>query len=314
MILRKLTQVSEPARLTRRPRRLVELCEATGRPADEVAAVIQRFRLPGRSFLTPPVPEKLGPQTVIDISHESLIRQWSALSRLGLCGGRDRRVQTWLAQGADEWEADQRNDERLLTGVRLEEAKEWSARHEHRMKPVERDSSAPARRAGPRRSAAACWAAFPCLIVVVLLVAVTAVAFAVRSQSQQVTPAIRGERRPRETAQAQFEAAQEAERVKAEAERERKFRLARPVRGEGARAAQAGRPAPLAGLAGQRRSARTRRTAPESICRVRFANVLRRSPRREYILGTSGGGRRRATGRQPRASPSPSSSAAGATC
>jgi hypothetical protein len=42
--------------------------------------VINAFRDPSRSFLMPPASEELGAETVVDISHESLIRVWQRLN------------------------------------------------------------------------------------------------------------------------------------------------------------------------------------------------------------------------------------------
>ena len=47
----------------------------------EVDAVVECFRTPGRSFLMPPAGIPLEDDTVIDISHESLMRVWSRLRR-----------------------------------------------------------------------------------------------------------------------------------------------------------------------------------------------------------------------------------------
>ena len=41
--------------------------------------MIDVFRDPSRSFLMPPAGEALGAETVIDISHESLMRVWQRL-------------------------------------------------------------------------------------------------------------------------------------------------------------------------------------------------------------------------------------------
>ena len=49
------------------------------RTSAEVIAVIEVFRAPGRSFLMPPHGVALSGDSVIDISHESLIRQWGQL-------------------------------------------------------------------------------------------------------------------------------------------------------------------------------------------------------------------------------------------
>jgi hypothetical protein len=46
----------------------------------EITAVIDVFREPSRAFLMPPAGEPLRPDTVVDISHESLMRAWRRLS------------------------------------------------------------------------------------------------------------------------------------------------------------------------------------------------------------------------------------------
>ena len=63
----------------RRPVRLglvAELAEATD---DEVIAVVEKFRAPGRSFLMPPLSVELDANSIIEISHESLMRIWTRL-------------------------------------------------------------------------------------------------------------------------------------------------------------------------------------------------------------------------------------------
>ena len=63
-------------------RRLAEVAQAievTAIPLDEIAAVADPFRAPGRSLLMPPLERPLARDTVLDISHESLIRQWQTL-------------------------------------------------------------------------------------------------------------------------------------------------------------------------------------------------------------------------------------------
>lgn len=66
-------------RETRRPIRLDAICEIAGASMKEVIPVIDVFREGGRSFLMPPSDTVLQPDTVIDISHESLIRNWQRL-------------------------------------------------------------------------------------------------------------------------------------------------------------------------------------------------------------------------------------------
>ncbi len=75
-IFRALTEKGADNREVRRPVKLSELCAVTEASEGEVSAVIETFRAPGRSFLMPPAETPLTPETVIDISHESLIRNW----------------------------------------------------------------------------------------------------------------------------------------------------------------------------------------------------------------------------------------------
>jgi len=60
----------------RRLARVSEALEVTGGPLGEIAAVADAFRAPGRSLLMPAAERPLAPDTILDISHESLIRQW----------------------------------------------------------------------------------------------------------------------------------------------------------------------------------------------------------------------------------------------
>lgn len=78
-IFKALTDKGTDARGIRRPTSLASLCLVTGADQTEVTGVIDVFRKPSRSFLMPPLPEILKPATVIDISHESLMRIWERL-------------------------------------------------------------------------------------------------------------------------------------------------------------------------------------------------------------------------------------------
>jgi uncharacterized RDD family membrane protein YckC/energy-coupling factor transporter ATP-binding protein EcfA2 len=80
-LFKALTDLGTDPRGIRRPLKLEALAEiaATKSEEKEVAAVIEVFRDPSRAFLMPPAGESLGPQKVIDISHESLMRVWKRL-------------------------------------------------------------------------------------------------------------------------------------------------------------------------------------------------------------------------------------------
>ncbi|HEX6185160.1 MAG TPA: hypothetical protein VFZ44_14845 [Pyrinomonadaceae bacterium] len=78
-VFKALTEKGEDNREVRRPTVLGELCEQVGATTQEVASVVEVFRREGRSFLMPPSPVPLDEETLIDISHESLIRNWQRL-------------------------------------------------------------------------------------------------------------------------------------------------------------------------------------------------------------------------------------------
>jgi WD40 repeat protein/energy-coupling factor transporter ATP-binding protein EcfA2 len=63
----------------RRPTRLNEIASIADCSEDEVIEVIEKFREPGRSLLTPAHGTPIGSKSMIDISHESLMRIWVRL-------------------------------------------------------------------------------------------------------------------------------------------------------------------------------------------------------------------------------------------
>ncbi|MDQ3802657.1 MAG: hypothetical protein M3416_02220 [Acidobacteriota bacterium] len=65
----------------RRPTDLRELRAVTGAKLKELVTVINVFRRDGRSFLLPTSKKPLTRQTSVDISHESLIRNWKRLKK-----------------------------------------------------------------------------------------------------------------------------------------------------------------------------------------------------------------------------------------
>ena len=77
-IFQALTVVDDRGRKVRRPVRLTELEAITGATRNEIQFIITRFIEGNRAFL---IVSKLdGGDSLIDISHESLIRQWSTLN------------------------------------------------------------------------------------------------------------------------------------------------------------------------------------------------------------------------------------------
>jgi hypothetical protein len=82
-VFKALTDKGTDVRGVRRPSRLGALCGLAEATEAEIVSVIDVFREPGRSFLMPPAGEPVKVETVIDISHESLMRVWARLKRWG---------------------------------------------------------------------------------------------------------------------------------------------------------------------------------------------------------------------------------------
>ena len=93
ILFRALMDGASVSNTVRRPCRLAELIELSGGNRAPVIAVIDAFRAPDCNFIRPGMPEVIDDETIIDLSHESLIRQWSQLA-------------TWLnheARSASYW-------------------------------------------------------------------------------------------------------------------------------------------------------------------------------------------------------------------
>lgn len=79
VVFKALTDKGSDARGIRRPQTLQSLALLANAPVDEVAEVIEVFRKKGRTFLMPPAGIPLSPASIIDISHESIMRVWNRL-------------------------------------------------------------------------------------------------------------------------------------------------------------------------------------------------------------------------------------------
>jgi len=104
-IFQRLTEKGEENRENRRPTKLAELAKVAGVGEAEAGAVVNHFRRDDCSFLTSPDPELNG-DSVVDISHESLIRRWGDLKK-------------WVEEEAGWGEWYQRVEDRVRTGGSL---------------------------------------------------------------------------------------------------------------------------------------------------------------------------------------------------
>jgi WD40 repeat protein len=78
LVFQALTNTDAENRRIRRPKRLRELEAITGADGKKIMGIVALFQGGGRSFLTV-TPDHAGGNHLVDISHESLIRQWKTL-------------------------------------------------------------------------------------------------------------------------------------------------------------------------------------------------------------------------------------------
>jgi energy-coupling factor transporter ATP-binding protein EcfA2 len=100
-----LTDRGTDERGIRRPVPLAEVCELTGATAAAVTAVVERFRSPGRSFLMPVAGVPLHAGSVLDLSHESLMRLWRRLAGWVEDEARSAQIYIGVARAAAKHEA-----------------------------------------------------------------------------------------------------------------------------------------------------------------------------------------------------------------
>ena len=120
-VFRALTLGSTISDAVRRPTRLRELTEICNADEAVVRSVVDAFRAPGCNFLAPESdsrkPKPLDAAAVIDIGHESLIRQW-------------RKLSEWLekeARAVRQWRRlqDRFEDKDPLRGTELANMQAW---------------------------------------------------------------------------------------------------------------------------------------------------------------------------------------------
>jgi len=81
VMFKALTERGSENQGIRRPTKLHTIAKIAGVTEDEVIHVIDKFREPGRSLLMPPHGVTLNSDSVVDISHESLMRIWTRLKQ-----------------------------------------------------------------------------------------------------------------------------------------------------------------------------------------------------------------------------------------
>jgi len=121
-LFKALTDKATDPRGVRRPTNLGTLCKLADATQAELTQVIDVFRKPSRSFLMPPAGDALQADTVIDISHESLMRVWERLKAWADQEADSARTYRRLAETAKLYAAGKAS---LWTGPDLQLALAW---------------------------------------------------------------------------------------------------------------------------------------------------------------------------------------------
>jgi conflict system STAND superfamily ATPase len=128
-LFRSITETTPEGQTVRRPTKLDAIARRAGATVEELKPVIEQFRAEGRSFLMPPLGVALDEETTVDISHESLIRQWKRLGDWAEAEAKESKLYADLKRDAVSWDGRGRPIDWLYTGVRLAEAQVWADAH-----------------------------------------------------------------------------------------------------------------------------------------------------------------------------------------
>src|SRR5262249_9985806 len=79
-LFRALTEINADGQAVRRPQTVAQLAAVCSCDGSTITRIVDAFRAEGASFLTPFGAAPLTADTLIDISHEALIRCWSRIS------------------------------------------------------------------------------------------------------------------------------------------------------------------------------------------------------------------------------------------
>ena len=135
-LFKGLTDPGIDKRGIRLPRSFAEACALAGAAPDELRRVVDAFRAPDCSFLMPPAGTPLADDTVLDISHESLMRVWKRLQAWVEAEAQSAQIYRRLAQSAAlhaQGETSLMRDPELSTSLRWRDETHpnavWAARY-----------------------------------------------------------------------------------------------------------------------------------------------------------------------------------------
>ncbi len=129
VVFQSITDLSTDQKGGRKPielQNIYEIAKAIGATTTEVDEVINQFRDPDTSFIMPPINTTLSPHLIIDISHESLMRNWKRLNEWIVEDARNGRLYKILD---DRRVLKELNKDEWLRGGLLEEITSWKEQY-----------------------------------------------------------------------------------------------------------------------------------------------------------------------------------------
>jgi energy-coupling factor transporter ATP-binding protein EcfA2 len=126
LMFQALTDTDARNRRVRRPARLSEIVVSAGTDRETILKIIKRFTSGGRSFLTATGDD----DPLIDISHESLIRQWERMGEWVRTEVESREMYRRIADAARTHHKHGRKRDLLWRGTQLQLALNWKKERE----------------------------------------------------------------------------------------------------------------------------------------------------------------------------------------
>jgi hypothetical protein len=103
-IFRTITSRTDDGRELRKPERIYSIAAQTGCTIEEIIAVAEVFRAPEYSFITPSKEVNLTVDSILDLTHESIIRLWSMLRKWMNEEEASKKLYLELARAAEQYQ------------------------------------------------------------------------------------------------------------------------------------------------------------------------------------------------------------------
>lgn len=107
----------------RQPRKIQDIQNITGAAFSDILIIYKAFSAEGASFLYSPSGKELDESSIIDISHESLMREWDLFRKWKEEEEKDKAILVRLNDFAEEYKYKKRD---ALTGPELEHYSKWN--------------------------------------------------------------------------------------------------------------------------------------------------------------------------------------------